>query len=150
MERIQVVIEGKSYNVIGGKFWDMLEAVKAIPGRTYRNKTWELPLPLEGARATLAPLQIVDEDDSLEAEVADIQRVQARLQELRPAIERRIRILDGEVSSYSFNSKSSIKAGKAIRSGCLSHALDYASVPVEKLTEPQIKTLYAALRDMED
>ena|SRR5690348_11618427 len=150
MEQIQVSIEGRSYNVVGGKFWEMLEKVKGIPGRQYEQKVWRLPLSLEEARAKLSPLQVVDGDGLLDVEVADIQRVQSRLQELRPRIERRISDLDSEVRGYSRNSVSSIKAGKARASALLSHALDYAVMPVEKLTEPQIKTLYAALRDMED
>ncbi len=151
MEQIKVSIEGKHYSVIGGDFWEMLEKVKSIPGRKMLpDKVWSLPVTLDGTRAQLAPLQVVDEDGLLDAEIADIQRVQSRIQELRPRIEMRISDLDSEVRGYSRNSVSSIKAGKARGSAMLSHALDYATMPVEKLTEPQIKTIYAALRDMEN
>ncbi len=149
MEQIKVSIGGQPYSVIGGDFYEMLEQVKGIPGRQYDRKVWSLPATLEEARTTLAPLQIVDEDGMLDAEIADIQRVQARIQELRPKIERRVSDLDSEVRGYSRNSVSSIKAGKARASAMFSHALGYAILPVEKLTEPQIKTLYAALHDME-
>jgi len=149
MEQIKVSIDGKPYSVIGGDFYEMLEAVKAIPSRSYERKIWCLPLSLEEARTTLAPLQVVDEDGLLEAEIADIQHVQSRILELKARIEQRVQSLDREVSGYSRNSKSSIKYGLAKSSSMLSYALRYASLPVEKLTEPQIKTLYAALREME-
>ncbi len=151
MEHINVSIDGKPYSIIGGDFWEILEKVKSVPGRTMgAGKGWSLPIALDEARLLLAPLQIVDEDGLLDAEIADIQRVQSCLQELRPKIERRINALDSEVAGYSRNSVSSIKAGKARGSAMLSHALDYAIMSIERLTEPQIKTLYAALRDMED
>jgi hypothetical protein len=151
MEQIRVSIEGNPYSVIGGAFWDMLAQVKTIPGRTMgAQKVWSLPVALAEARAALAPLQIVDEDGLLDAEIADIQRVQARLLELRQPIERRIHDLYDELSRYSRNSKSSIRAGKAVEYGRLGHALDYAQLMIEALTEPQIKTMYAALRDMEE
>jgi hypothetical protein len=151
VDQVKVSIGGQPYSVIGSGFWEMLDQVKAIPGRSIdAQKVWRLPLSLDEARAQLAPLQIVDEDGLLEEEIADIQRIQARLLELRPAIERAVRTLDAEISGYSYRSKSNIKAGKMREAGRLSHALDYAQVPVEKLTEPQIKTLYAALRDMEE
>jgi hypothetical protein len=149
MEQIQVTIEGKPYSVIGGEFYAMLNAVKDIPGCAYRNKVWELPCLLDEARVALAPLQVVDEDGLLEAEIADIQRIQAQIVEMRSRIEWRISVLDQDVRGYSRNSKSSIKYGLASKSSLLGYALQYASVPVEKLTEPQIKTLYAAAREME-
>jgi hypothetical protein len=150
MEQVKVSIENRTYSVIGGEFWEMLEQVKSLPGRQFTSqKIWQLPFSLDEARARLAPLQVVDEDGLLEAEIKDIQRVQARILELRESIEKEVHSLDREVSSYSYRSKSRIKAGKAVEMGRLGYALQYASVPVEQLTEPQIKTLYAALRDME-
>ncbi len=150
MDKIQVSIQDKCYSVIGGEFAAMLAAVKSLPGRRFtEKKVWQLPQSLEEARAALAPLQVLDEDGLLEAEIADIQRVQQRLLELQPQIEARTHDLYGEMQGYSFRSKSSIRAGKAMEYGRLGHALDYAKLPVEQLTEPQVKTLYAALRDME-
>ena len=150
MDQVQITVTDGSYKVIGGEFWEMLEKVKSIPGRKYERKVWTLPISLEEARKQLHPLQVVDEDALLEAEIADIQRVQARLLELRDAIERRVNTLDSEISRYSYRSKSSIKAGKAHDSALLYHALENASLPLEKLTEPQIKSMYAALREVEE
>lgn len=151
MDKIAVSIDDRTLFVIGNGFWEMLGQVKSIPGRTMgAQKVWELPLSLDDARAHVSPLQIVDEDGLLDAEIADIQRVQAQILSMKLAIEARIEILSGEVSRYSRRSKSSIKAGVARTSACLSHALDYAAMPIEILAEPQIKTLYAALRCMEE
>src|SRR5438552_8296461 len=101
MEQVNVSIEGQPYSVIGDEFYPMLEQVKAIPGRKYIEKVWHLPLSLDEARAQLAPLHVVDEDGLLEAEIADIQRVQARILELKPAIERREHDLYDDFSRYS-------------------------------------------------
>lgn len=149
MEQVQVLIDGKTYSVIGGAFWDMLEAVKEIPGRAYERKMWRLPLSLEEIRVQLAPLQVVDEDGLLDAEIADIRRVQNRLLELEPEIRQRTSGLYADVKSYSYRSKSRIKAGKAITMSNLDHAIEYAKLSIEQLTEPQIKSLYSALRIME-
>lgn len=149
MEQVKVSIKDQLYSVIGDEFWEMLERVKNIPGRQYIQNAWRLPGTLDEARASLAPLRVVNDDELLEAEIKDIQRVQARILELRGVIEKEMNSLSGEVSSYSYGSKSRIKAGKAVAMGRLGHALDYASMPVEQLTDPQIKTLYAALRDIE-
>lgn len=149
MEQIQVSIQGKPYNVIGGKFYDMLVAVKAIPGRQYLQKVWQLPLTLEEARVELAPLQVVDEDGQLEAEIADIQQTQALILAQKVRIEQWIVELDDEIARFSRNSVSSIKHGRAVQRACLQYALEYALLPLEKLTEPQIKTMYAAMRDLE-
>lgn len=149
MEQIKIVIEDMPYSVIGGDFWAMLEQVKSIPGRTIdRQKVWHLPSSIEEVRRQIQPYQMVTEDELLDAEVADVQRVQARLLEMRPAIEEKMSTLDDEIGRYSYRSKSRIKGSMMQNNGCLYHALEYASMPVEKLTEPQIKTLYAALRRM--
>lgn len=150
MEQVTVFINGTPYAVIGGDFWSMLGRIKAIPSRSYSRKVWSLPLSLEDARSQLAPLQVVTEDELLDAEIADIQRVQTRLIELTAAIEKRTQVLDKEVARYSYRSKSSIKAGLAHDSSLLFHALEDARIPSEKLTEPQIKTMHAALRLLEE
>lgn len=148
MDSIKVSIEGSNYSVIGGDFWDMLAEVKDVPGRKFVDKVWHLPCSLEKARELLAPLQIVNEDGQLEAEVADIQRVQKRVKEFAATIQSRSSTLYDEVQSYSRMSKSRVRAGKASTMTMLDYALQYADIPVEKLTEPQIKTLYAALREI--
>src|SRR5579872_5365600 len=154
MEQITVQIEGQPYSVVGADFWEMLGRVRAVPGRVFREtgkqKTWELPCALEEARLLLAPLQIVDEDDLLDAEIADIWRVQRRLQELTSTIEQRVQELDGKIAGFSPGSRSKVKARYAHDSSLLSYALLYAGQPVEQLTGPQVKTLYAALRQMEE
>lgn len=150
MDKIQVSIQGKSYSVIGSEFGEMLSAVKSLPGRQFTaTKVWQLSQSLEEARTALAPLQVLDEDGLLEAEIADIQRVQQRLLELQSQIEARMSSLSGEIKRYSFRSKSRIRASLVQEYGRLDHALADAKLPVEQLTEPQIKTMYAALRDME-
>lgn len=151
MEQLHIATsDGGVYNVIGGAFWDMLQRVKAIPGRRYEQKVWVLPLTLEETREQLKPLRVVNEDDLLDAEIADIRRAQSRILELRDSIEQRIGVLNAEVSRYSRNSKSQIRYSKARDSALLSHALENAALPLEKLTEPQIKGMYAALREMEE
>jgi hypothetical protein len=153
MEKIQIRIDRKSYSVIGDEFWSMLEHIKAIPSRTFGTiggqRVWEVPGSLEDVQQQLQPLQVLDDEGLLQAELADIGRVQARLLELAPTIEQRIQALDREMSGYSFRSKSSVKAGLAHDSSLLAHALENAGFPVEQLTEPQIKGMYAALKLME-
>src|SRR5262245_29993726 len=44
-DRIRVKVEGQTCAIIGGSFQEMLEAVKAVPGRRFDgdSKVWELP-----------------------------------------------------------------------------------------------------------
>ena len=54
-DRIRVHIEGREYSIVGGKFQDMLAAVKQIDGRRFVGelKVWQLPGSAENIQSRL-------------------------------------------------------------------------------------------------
>ena len=77
MDRINLDIEGDEYWLEGGDFDDMLEAVKAIPGRRYHAeyKLWILPGRPPDLARKLVPFRVmyIDPDslaDSMPRQVA--------------------------------------------------------------------------------
>lgn len=65
MDRIHLEIDGDEYWVEGGDFDDMLETVKALPGRQFdaNAKAWTIPgRPTDAARR-LAPFRLMYVDD---------------------------------------------------------------------------------------
>ena len=54
-DRIRVHIEGKEYNLVGGRFHDMLAAVKQINGRRFVSelKVWQLAGSVEDVQSQL-------------------------------------------------------------------------------------------------
>lgn len=147
MDRLKVEIEGKEFTVAGGGFHEMLAAVKEIQGRRWDGdrKLWALPITLEEAKEALSEYQILgDEDELIEAEIAEIKKFQAWILEDEPAIRAEIKKISVEVSRYSFHSRSRIKSGLATDEACLRHALGSARMPIEQLTEIQIRGMKKA------
>ena len=148
MDKVAVKVEDKKFYVVGSDFRTMLGEVRSFDDREWLPlaKVWELVQPLAEVRDTLADkgLQLADDEDLLDHEVADIERVQRDVLESKEWIERKIAALSEEIGRYSYGSKSRVKAGLAYSRSLLGWALDYASVPVEKLTEMQVGTLYRA------
>ncbi len=61
-EEIQLQIGDVRYSLSGGGFNEMVEKVKAVPGRRFRavpnDKHWVLPVTLEEAEIALAPFKL--------------------------------------------------------------------------------------------
>ena len=61
-EEIQVQIGEIRYSLSGGSFNEMVEKVKAVPGRRFRaipnDKHWVLPVTLEAAETALSPYKL--------------------------------------------------------------------------------------------
>lgn len=148
---LQIETDGQVYTVTGGDFYDMLAEVKAIPGRRWdgERKLWKLPLTLAEAKDALSEYQILsDEDEVIDAEIAEIAKLQQMILEDEEKVLAEVQSLDAKVKNYSFRSKSSIKASLATEAACLRHAIASAKMPMEKLTEMQIKGMKAACRLM--
>ena len=64
-DKISLLIDGDDYWVEGGDFDDILEAVKAIPGRAYDRfeKTWTVAGSPQRIARILVPLRLMNVDD---------------------------------------------------------------------------------------
>jgi hypothetical protein len=148
MDTIKIEVDGKEYTISEGEFFEMLASVKAIEGCRCSGPPdyiWKLPLTLEKAREVLSEYQILgDEDEILDAEIAEIQKLQKWILEDEAIVLAEAQQLDERVNSYSFRSKSSIKSSLAKDAACLHHAIASAKLPVEKLAEIQIRGMKAA------
>lgn len=89
------------------------------------------------------------EDAKLADEISRIKANQEYILKNEKWINDRIDSFSCEISRYSMRSVSSIKHGKAMDRALLQHALDNARIPVEKLTELQVRGLAAACRYLE-
>jgi hypothetical protein len=152
---LKVEIEGKEYTIVGDDFYSMLARVKDIQGRQWgeplgKGKVWVLPGTLSEIGEILSPLEVLaDEDEVLNKELEEIAKIQKYVLDNERAISEESDNLGRQARSYSFNSKSRFKAAHLRNSGMLSHAIDYAKLPIEELSAPQIATLKAAVRYME-
>lgn len=148
MDKIGVKVEDKKMSVVGSDFRTMLDVVRGFEDRVWQpqSKLWQLSQTADEVRDTLAAkgLQLVGEDELLDHEIEDIKRVQGVVLDSKEWIMRKISSLSEEIDRYSYNSKSRIKGGLCYSRSLLDWALEYAAVPVEKLTELQVGTLYKA------
>jgi len=96
----------------------------------------------------VAAMEAEAEDKALVTEIEQIEANQAYILENEERIEQAIKNLSAQVSRYSFSSKSSIKGGLARTRALLQHSLDNARIPVDQLTELQVKGLASAVRHL--
>lgn len=89
------------------------------------------------------------EDAQIEAELAQIIDSQEYIKERRDQIVNIISHLSEIIGGFSFSSKSRIKSAFAQDRALLEHSLDNAEIPVERLTELQVRGLAAARRLLE-
>ena len=149
MQTLKIEVAGSEYTVTGADFYEMLAQVKAIAGREWKGdrKIWALPGTIDEVRSNLHELQILgDEDDVLDAEIAEIQKFQKWILEDIPAIEQEIADLEANKGGYT--SKWRSKDAKRKGAWCLRCAIKSASQSVEKLTEPEINGMKRACEIM--
>jgi hypothetical protein len=149
---LKIEVEGKEYIVTGDDFYSMLQEVKAIEGRSWvADKThWSVPGTLSEVRAILSPFQVLDDDQVLDKEVEEIVTLQKYILKNEQSISQESKELREAASAYSYRSVSRHKAAKLRNAAMLDYAVNYAKLPVEELSAPQIATLKAAVRYMED
>jgi len=94
----------------------------------------------------VAKMEAAAEEKALEAEIEQIKANQTYILESEERIEGIIEDLSGRISRYSFRSKSNVRYGLAQDRALLQHSLDNARIPVERLTELQVRGLVAAVR----
>lgn len=149
---LKIIVEGEEYTVTGGTFSEMLSQVKAIEGRRWggdQNKVWILPITFQQAREVLGDYKILcDEDEVIDAEIAEIKQLQEWILEDEEEVLAEAQRLDLKVKSYSFRSRSSVKAAIATNAACLHHAIHSAKLPIEKLAEIQIRGMKSACQLM--
>lgn len=135
------------------EFVDELKAALPAAARKWdaTRKCW---IVAEAALPTVKP--IFDkyfgpeaEEAALDAEIEQIKANQAYILEREERINSLIADLAARISRYSFRSASHIKAGLVTDRALLSHSLDNARLPVEQLTELQVRGLAAAVRYLE-
>lgn len=145
-----------------GKFLEALK--KAIP---YTERSWDRAVKVwvvtpscaeEAIALTRRFFDVVDgrqlsaaaiEDVQIEAEIAQIADDQNYIKERRDQIVNIISHLSEVIGRFSFSSKSRIKSAFARDRALLKHSLDNAELPVERLTELQVRGLAAARRLLE-
>jgi hypothetical protein len=153
IDSLKIRVEGRELQLTGGSFYEMLDAVKAIQGRRWDgdSKVWVLPSSLVECRETaLAEYQIVgDEEELLETEIQEIQRLQSILVENLDFVTEKKKELEAQRDNYSFHSKSRIKASIATNAACLGHAISNAQKPVEELVEIDIRGMKRAVEMLE-
>ncbi|MGB3292605.1 MAG: hypothetical protein WBB01_06455 [Phormidesmis sp.] len=126
------------------------------PGRSYdgASKTWTIPdVSLEEFQKAIESegwQLLTSEDERLDAEIAEIERLQKEVCWNAVEIQLRAGWEKATADSYSYNSKSRHKAAALRAFGCLSHALNYANKPIEELAEPEIATLRSAIKRIEE
>ena len=89
------------------------------------------------------------EDAALEAQIVQIEANRQYILNNAEYIEEVIAALEDAVSGYSFRSKSGIKGRMARNSALLWHSLRNAKMPLEQLTELEVRGLGAAVRLLE-
>ena len=89
------------------------------------------------------------EDAALEAEIAQIEANRQYILDNSEYIEEMIAALDNAIEGYSFRSKSGVKGRMARNSALLWHSLRNAKMPLEQLTELEVRGLGAAVRLLE-
>jgi len=149
IQTLKIEIAGKEYTVTGGDFYEMLSQVKAVEGRRWDGdrKLWILPGAIEEVRASLPELQILGgEDEVLDAEIAEIKKLQGWILEDFSAIEQEIADLEANKGGYTGKWRN--KEAKRRGAWCLRCAVKSASQPIEKLTEPEIAGMKRACEIM--
>jgi hypothetical protein len=151
---LKITIEGKEYTVTGGKFYDMLNAVKEIDGRKYDgdHKRWILPIPLEPLEQYLEEFGyriIAGEEDLINAEFEEIKRIRELLEAYRERAEQVREGLDESRKTYSFRSTSRKAASIATDAACLRNALNSLKKPIESLAEIEIRGMKRACEILE-
>ncbi len=75
VEEIHIQIGDVRYTLTGGSFAEMVEKVKAVPGRRFRaipnDKHWVLPVAMEAAEATLSPYLLTAVGKALKVAIMD-------------------------------------------------------------------------------
>jgi hypothetical protein len=147
---IKIEIQNKEFTLSGGEFYDMLSSVKAIQGRRWDDdrKLWLLPVTLDEAREILSEYEILDEDEALDFEAAEIQKLQKQITENQAEVLAEVHRLDTKVKSYSFRSKSSVKSSLAIDAANLRYAINSAKIPIADLADIQIAGMKSACKLM--
>ena len=75
VEEIHIQIGDVRYTLTGGSFAEMVEKVKAVPGRRFRaipnDKHWVLPVTLEAAEVALSPYLLTAVGKALKVAIMD-------------------------------------------------------------------------------
>lgn len=151
IDSLKIEIDGKDYTVVGGSFNEILAAVKDIEGRRWDadRKLWRLPTSLANTSAILGELgyQILgDEDDLLDAEVEEIEKIKSWILEDIPSIQAQIEELEANRGGYTGVWRS--KAAKRQGAWVLRCAIKSAEKPTEELTEIEINGMKRACQIM--
>lgn len=84
------------------------------------------------------------------SEIAEIKKNQQYIIENKKRVTRLEKELSDLVASYSFRSKSRVKAGYARNAALLRHSVHNAEVAIDEITEVQVRGLAAAVRYLEE
>jgi hypothetical protein len=154
IEVIEIQIDQSVLFVVGGEFDLMKNRIKALQGRKWDSdsKRWILnsSWTIESLTEELSGLgwTLVFEDALLDFEIAAIQQWQQNLIEIREQVEQQIEGLSDRIDSYSYRSKSQVKSNLVRDRALLLGALDAAQKSIEQLSEVEVRSLRAALREM--
>jgi hypothetical protein len=149
LDTLKLQIEGKVFTVTGGVFSEMLATAKDIEGRRWDGDRtlWILPLTLEEAKRALSDYKILgDEDEVIDAEIAEIEKLRGWILEDISAIQTEIEVLEADRGGYTGKWRN--KAAKRNGAWCLRCAIKNAEKPVEQLTQPEISGMKRACEIM--
>ena len=156
---------GNRISIQGPYDADFIKAIKdAVPYQSREwdgaHKAWLVDAEFEKTALKVAGqyYEIIDarklnaeqvEEAKLNDEVKRIKANQEYVLANEKWINDRIESLSSEISRYSMRSVSNVKHGNVMDRALLQHALDNARIPIEKLTELQVRGLQAARRYVE-
>jgi hypothetical protein len=146
---LKIQVEGKEFVVTGGDFYEILAEVKAIQGRRWDGDhiLWVLPLTLAEAKEALSDYKILgDEDEVIDAEIEEVEKLQEWILEDIPKIQAEIESLEADRGGYTGKWRS--KAAKRSGAWCLRCAIKVAEKSVEEITGPEIASMKRACEIM--
>lgn len=150
MDTLKIFVEGKEITLAGSEFFEILTAVKAIQGRRWDGdrKLWILPLTLAEAKEALSKYKILgNEDEVIDAEIAEIEKIKRWILEDIPAINSEIELLEADRGGYTRRWRN--KAAKRTGAWCLRCAIKAAEKLVDDLTQPEINGMKRACEIMD-
>jgi hypothetical protein len=154
LKSVNIEVEGKLYQVIGGSFTEIVENIKRIEGRRFQSdrKVWVLPTLKKEEVLALLPenYQLLgDEEEVIDAEIAEIEKIFNLILEYKDSIQQEADRLWTKVKTFSFKSKSRVKDKLMGEAGCLRGAILASNKSVDTLSKPEILVMRKALEIME-
>lgn len=138
-DSIKIITENTEYTVIGGTFYEMLAAIKDIPGRKFNSakRAWTIPASLEVVRETLEAkgYEVHGEADQERFSLENAVAAQAYIREHEAELREMTQNLRYTYDDYSFRSRSAVKEQIGRRISLLEFGLANSTLSPENLDQ---------------